>query len=600
MRHEFRWARVVFSHAAAFILVIGIFQSDVVFAQRNDSGDAAAGPVFVSSPVTPGVSPKVWALPNTEAVVEAGRVREVNPRRTGSLPSESVEEAEAMGESPPAPDGNVEPHVSFASPEPLFSFEGISATGSVPPDTVGDVGPNHYVQMVNTSFAIFDKAGNILQGPVEINQLWTGQGNACETFNDGDPIVLYDPLADRWLLCQLSLAGDFDNPPWYMCVALSQTPDPTGSYFLYAFEITDVFPDYPKFGVWPDAYYMSSNDEPNVGAYAFDRANMLAGQPAVFQKIQVHRNFMLPGDLDGPTPPPPGSPNYFYTMMDDTVWPNLGVPGPDRLEVWEFHVDFTVPANSTFSLAASLPTTPFIYTVCGFFNFDCIPQKDVVQRVDAVSEWPMWRLQYRNFGTHETLVGNFTVDVDNTNHAGIRWFELRKTAGGSSWSIHQEGTHSPDENHRWMGSIAMDMGGNIALGYSVSSIDLYPSIRYATRLAGDPPGSLQDEATLISGTGSQIFFDRWGDYSSMNVDPEDGRTFWYTNEYYETIAPGLWRTRIGAFRIDRQPVEMIPTLNERGSMIFVLSVVAIAVFVLNRKRTMVQASAGGANRTSAR
>ena len=586
VRRKRKTAAVFSSLAVVFILFIGVAYAETVFAQTSGSGAEAAGPVYVSPVVTPGLSPDVSSLPSEQPVAESGKVREVNPRRTGNIPSGSAEKTEAMEQSAHmAPEGNVSPRVDFASPELLLSFEGMSATGFVPPDPVGDVGPNHYVQMVNTSFAIFDKAGNILQGPVEINQLWVGQGNPCETSNDGDPIVLYDPLADRWLLSQFSEAGDADNPPWYMCVAISQTPDPTGAYYLYAFEITDVFPDYPKFGVWPDAYYMSSNDEPNnVGAYAFERAKMLAGQPAVFQKFQVHRNFMLPSDIDGAAAPPSGAPNYYYTMMDDTVWPGLGVPGPDRLEVWEFHVDFDTPANSTFTQAASLPTTPFIYTVCGYFVFDCVPQEGVAQKLDAVSEWPMWRLQYRNFGTYETLVGNFTVDVDDTNHAGIRWFELRKPAGGSSWSIFQEGTHSPDENHRWMGSIAMDRRGNMALGYSVSSTDLFPSIRYAVRVVADPLGSLQEEASLMVGTGSQTSFNRWGDYSSLNVDPRDDLTFWYTNEYYDTTSPGLWRTRIGAFRVAQQPVEMIPTLNEWGLIIFIFLMAACSVFCLAGKR----------------
>jgi hypothetical protein len=401
-----------------------------------------------------------------------------------------------------------------------------------PPDTIGDVGPNHYVQMVNTSLAIFDKNGTQLTGPTSINQLWQGQGNPCETCNDGDPVVVYDQLADRWLLSQF---GVCDGPPYYECVAISQTADPTAAYYLYAFEIPDNrFPDYPKFGVWPDAYYMSAN-ESDVGVYAFDRDKMLAGEPASFQEFEEIGNFMLPCDLDGSTPPPSDSPNYFYTMKPGNV-----------LEIWEFHVDFDVPSNSTFTLAQTLNTIPFNYGVCGF-SWDCIPQKDTSQRLDVISEWPMWRLQYRNFGTHETLLGNFTVDVgDFTDHAGIRWFELRKSNG--SWSIHQEGTHAPDEHHRWMGSIAMDGAGNIALGYSVSSDTLFPSIRYATRLASGVAGILQAEVSVVEGTASQTNTNRWGDYSSMNVDPSDDATFWYTNEYLADSTQG-WQTRIVKFKI---------------------------------------------------
>lgn len=441
--------------------------------------------------------------------------------------------------------------IQYITPNPILSFEGIGMMDQefvfIPPDTVGDVGPNHFVQMVNVAFAVFDKNGTQLVGPTNINQLWQGQGNPCETQDDGDPIVLYDPLADRWLLSQFAVRS---GPPYYECIAISQTPDPTGAYYLYAFEIPDDrFPDYPKLGVWPDAYYMSTNEASTeffVGVYAFDRDKMLAGEPARFQKFLEEGNFMLPSDLDGSEPPPLGSPNYFYRTMDDTIWPSLGFPGEDRIEVWEFHVDFETPANSTFTLAQTLNTVPFNYGLCGF-TFDCIPQRDTSQRLDAISEWPMWRLQYRNFGTHETLVGNFTVGMgDFPDHAGIRWFELRKSNGG--WSIHQEGTHGPDRHHRWMGSIAMDGAGNIALGYSVSSDALFPSIRYATRFASDTAGTLQHEATLISGTASQLLSNRWGDYSSMSVDPSDDATFWYANEYYTDSYEG-WQTRIAKFKL---------------------------------------------------
>jgi hypothetical protein len=404
--------------------------------------------------------------------------------------------------------------------------------------------------MVNTSFAIFDKSGGMLAGPTDINQLWNGQGGLCEANNDGDPVVLYDPLADRWLLSQFAVAG---GPPYAQCIAVSQTSDPEGAYWLYEFSITDAFPDYPKLAVWPDAYYMTTNDdgEPNVGVFAFDRSRMLAGNPATFQKFQVQVNFLLPGDFDGSTPPPVGSPSYFYTMMDDTYWPARGFPGVDRLEIWEFRVNFTTPTNSTFGHVLNLPTAAFNYDPCGNApgSFNCIPQQGTSQKIDAIGEWPMWRLAYRNFGAYETLVGNFTVNIgDFTNHAGIRWFELRKSGAGS-WSIFQEGTHSPDNQHRFMGSIAMDRSGDIALGYSVSSSSLFPSIRYATRLLTDTLGTLQSEATLIAGGGSQTGFNRWGDYSAMSIDPADDCTFWYTNEYYASTSAINWQTRIGAFKL---------------------------------------------------
>jgi len=518
-----------------FSLVVNVFYGNTIHAQEDLYGTPETSGFFVSDFVTPAVSQEVWQLSVTEPRGPTDPAR-IFPRRPPKYEIAITKgDTEMIDPLVRAPDRE---NLSRTS-SPKLSFDGMSlhngGTGW-PPDTIGDVGPNHYVQMVNTSFAIFDKSGNTLTGPTRINQLWQGQGNACETRNDGDPVVLYDPLADRWLLSQFAYPNGSSTPPYYECIAISQTADPTGNYYLYAFAITDYFPDYPKFGVWPDAYYMSAN-EFDVGVYAFDRNKMLQGQAATYQKFQPASNFMLPSDLDGSTPPPSETPNYFYTMKTGNI-----------LEVWEFHVDFTTPSNSTFTLSQSLTTAPFNYGVCGF-SWDCIPQKATPQRLDVISEWPMWRLQYRNFTTHATLVGNFTVDVaDFPNHAGIRWFELRKTGSGL-WTIYQEGTHAPDAHHRWMGSVAMDGDGNIALGYSVSSPTLFPAIRYAARSPFDAPGTLQSETTLMAGTASQTSTNRWGDYSSMNVDPSDDTTFWYTNEYLTNSAQE-WRTRIGTFKID--------------------------------------------------
>lgn len=492
---------------------------------------------FVGEPTIPKVSQEVRRLPAVEAHLPGDPFREVNPRQLGRFEQEEVGAVRIYDPLLL----NTSRGSFLRTPTTTINFDGIPATGYVPPDTIGDIGPNHYVQMVNASFAVFDKTGTLLAGPSAINSLWSGQGGLCEANNDGDPVVLYDPLADRWLLSQFAVPT-----PYAMCIAISQTTDPTGAYYLYEFS-TPGFPDYPKFGVWHDAYYMSANEN-DVGAYAFDRANMLAGNAATYVRFSVGGNFMLPSDLDGPTPPPSGSPNTFYRMMDDIYWPSKGFAGADRLELWEFEVDFATPADSTFTHVLNLPTTAFNYTVCGYFVFNCIPQESTSQKVDAIAEWPMWRLQYRNFGTYEALVGNFTVDADGSGHAGIRWFELHRTSGGS-WSIYQEGTHAPDADHRWVGSIASDGQGNLALGYSVSSSTMHPSVRYATRAVADSLGTLGNESTLIAGGGSQTGSNRWGDYSSMNVDPADDCTFWYTNEYYQTSSASGWRTRIGAFKI---------------------------------------------------
>jgi len=469
-------------------------------------------------------------------------------------------------------------------PSPIQGFEGVNnndnqiLTGSavLPPDTNGDVGPNHYVQWVNNSFAIWNKSGTLLYGPAAGNTLWSGFGGACQTQNDGDPIVLYDPLADRWLMSQFALP-DYPNGPFYQCIAVSQTPDPTGAWHRYAFLAHNTkMNDYPKFGVWPDGYYMSVNQFSSSGAYAgagafvFDRANMLAGNPATFQYFDldlVNPNFggMLPSDLDGAKPPPAGSPNYFVEVDDSSL-----IAPSDALRIWEFHVDWTTPANSTFGFSGQpntvLSTGAFDPNMCSSNPpVNCIPQPGTTRKLDAISDRLMYRLQYRNFGTHESLVVNHTVDVDGADHAGIRWYELRDPGGAPT--IYQQGTYAPDANHRWMGSIAMDGNGNMALGYSVSSGTVYPSIRYTGRLTSDPLGTMpQGESTLMAGGGSQEHSSsRWGDYSMMAVDPVDDCTFWYTQEYYQTTSSADWRTRIGSFKFPFCSNPNLSTAVERAS-----------------------------------
>jgi hypothetical protein len=490
---------------------------------------------FASESSSPGVSEPLRTL--VARVPEEILVREINPHTPPERDLRGSEEAA------------LDPVVQRAganlgrTPSLLSSFEGLGTVGPLPPDTSGDVGPDHYVQMVNIRLAVYDKNGTRLIGPVSFNDLYQGLGGECEGHNDGDPIVLYDELADRWLLSQFYRVANGGG----MCIAISQTGDPTGAYFLYEFR-TPQFPDYPKFGVWPDGYYMSDNGgRPNrYSAYVFDRERMLAGQPATFQSFTGFANFMMPSDLDGETPPPAGAPNYFYTFKD-----NARHGGIDRLEIYTFDVDWASPANTQFVLATTLPIASFNYTVCGFFVQNCIPQPGTSQGIDSLSYWPMWRFPYRNLGDHEVLVGNFTVDVDGADRAGIRWFELRKQGDGS-WGLFQEATFAPDENHRFMGSIAADRDGNVALGYSVSGQNTFPSIRYAMRLADDPAGTLQAEATLQAGGGSQTHQSgRWGDYSTMSVDPSDDCTFWYTNQYYQATASGSWRTRVGTFRSEQ-------------------------------------------------
>lgn len=448
--------------------------------------------------------------------------------------------------------------------EPLVNFDGMNNVNAVlPPDPIGDVGPDHYVQMINVSFAIYSKNGTLLYGPANINTLFTGLGGVCETTNRGDPVVLYDDMANRWLMSAFAWADNGTDPvgPYHQCIAISETSDPLGSWYRYDFIISNTkINDYPKFGVWPDGYYLAVNQftQPTFnwggqGVAVFERDQMLVGGSAQMVYFDMHEvdatlGAMLPSDADG-TAPPANTPNY-YMQFDDDAWGY----SDDQLQVWEFAVDWDTPGNSTFTKQGELSTFAFDSNLCGYAR-DCIPQQGTTQGVDAISDRLMYRLQYRNFGTHESMVVNHTVDV-GSDVAGIRWYELRDT--GSGWSIYQQGTYSPDSTNRWMGSIAMDDKGNIALGYSASSEIEHPSIRYVGRLADDPLGTMSfNEEVMHFGGGAQTHSSaRWGDYSMMAVDPEDSCSFWYTTEYYETDSSFSFNTRIGNFKFgDCDPFE---------------------------------------------
>jgi hypothetical protein len=419
----------------------------------------------------------------------------------------------------------------FSGPQGTFTVD------SAPPDTNGAVGPNHYVQIVNTDFAVFNKSGTALYGPVPIKTLWGGFGGGCQTNNDGDPVVLYDSIADRWVISQISVT----TTPYLLCVAVSTTGDPTGSYNRYSFQYTD-FPDYPKMGVWPDAYYTTFNFFNAAGTRflggevcAYDRARMLSGAAATQHCFNVGTNFggLLPADLDGARQPPAGSPNYVLALGANA----------NELALWKFHVDWSTQANTTLTGPTTLSTAAFS-EACG--GRTCIPQSGTTQQLDSLADRLMFRLAYRNFGDHESLVVNHSVTAGSS--VGLRWYEIRSP--GATPAIFQQGTYAPDSNFRWMGSIAMDQGGNMALGFSVSGSSIHPQIHYTGRLAGDAVGTMtQGESTLLNGAGSQNGgLTRWGDYSRMAVDPIDDCTFWYTNEYIPSNGAFNWRTRIGSFK----------------------------------------------------
>ncbi len=453
---------------------------------------------------------------------------------------------------------------TFTTPMPgtTANFAGMdNINGYYPPDTNGDVGPAHYVQMVNSTLAIFDKAGTVLYGPVDINTLWGGFGGPCQNGNDGDPIVQYDGLSDRWLISQFSVR----QTNTYECVAVSATSDPLGQYHRYAFGYGTVFPDYPKVGVWPDGYYVTYNmyghdpDSPqrsapspgpgNTGATtcALERRAMLTGAPATQQCFNDPDAFSLqPADVDGPTPPPAGSPNYVVGVSESAN---------DSLSMYRFAVDWDNPANSRYTGPITIPVDPFTKACTGdALDGFCVPQPGTAQVIDSMGPFTMYRLAYRNYGSHESLVVNHTVALDGnpglTSQTGIRWYELR-APGADAPVVYQQGTaQSPvDGQFQFMASMAMDRQGNIGMGYSSSSTTLFPSINYIGRLAGDPLGTMPyAEGTIMAGGGSQTgSAGRWGDYTNTSVDPLDDCTFWHTNEYMKATSWNDWSTQIASF-----------------------------------------------------
>ena len=434
-------------------------------------------------------------------------------------------------------------------PSPTLNFDGIVFPGvncfCVPPDTNGEVGATQYVQIVNQGFQVFNKAtGSSVYGPADIATLWSGMGGVCESDAWGDPVVLYDQLANRWVISQFA-GYNTNGTITDECIAVSTTSDATGSYNRYDFFLGTNFFDYPKVGVWPDGYYMSMNVfNPSGTAYlgpqpfAFNRAAMLVGDPATYVTPGItggaSEDPYLPADVDGSTPPPDGAPDPFVEF-----------PGNGTYKVYRFHVDWGAPSSSTFALAGS-PAAAAFTQLCPA-SVSCVPQNGTADGLDGLADRLMFRAAYRNFGDHESLVSNYTVNSSGV--AGVRWFELRSVTSGTP-SKQQESTYQPDTTWRWMGSAAMDNGGDLAVGFSASSAAISPQIRYAGRLATDPANSLaQGEAHLVDGAGSQVgSYNRWGDYSDLTVDPSDDCTFWYTNEYYSATGQFNWRTRIGNFR----------------------------------------------------
>ena len=486
----------------------------LVAAPAEGKAGAAAKPLtpVFSEAVAYDVSPPLYSLAQRQhfRFAPSAEPIEIRPERGPVVKDRGYSGDGALQ----AADGKRISQTAPAIPSPLLAFEGLSNQDNFnvfggrvnPPDPVGAVGPNHYVEMINLVFGVYDKTGNLLLGPVDTGSLWAGFAVPDCTDPSGDPIVLYDKLEDRWLLTQFTTRG-----PYYNCVAVSMTGDPTGAYFRYAFLTTTngepAFPDYPKYGNWKKSYVLTSRDFGDFGSYgisvyALEKNKMIAGNPNArmvhffldsdLVPINLMGDGLLPADIDGTRQPAEDAPIPIVGTQDDG--------GPygatfDALNIWELTIKWQSNPEASLTLAAQLPVAGFdsIFP-CAPTSRDCLPQPGITnpdQYLDILSyrQRPTWRLAYRNFKNYESMVTNQSVEA-LPGVSGVRWYEIRRTNG--VYSLNQQGTYAPaDGVHRWMGSIAQDRQGNMALGYSVvNGVNVFPGIRYTGRLAGDPLGQM--------------------------------------------------------------------------------------------------------------
>lgn len=421
-----------------------------------------------------------------------------------------------------------------------LDFDGIGPTNVDPADPCIAIGPNHVVQMVNASsgskLKIWHKDGTVALNEIYFDGITSINGA-------GDPIALYDARADRWLLSEFSISGN------KMVVGISTSPDPLGSYHIYSFTAPN-FPDYPKYSIWTDAYLITTNEDGVSPAYALDRTKMLAGDPDVTaQRFTIPEfptiNFQAatPVGMVGTNLPPSGSPGLIMRMADD-AW-STSIP-EDRLEIWEFDIDFENEANTSLTGPIILETEPFDSNLCGYSSYSCIDQPDSPLDLDPLREVLMNKIAYRNFGDYESIVCTHVTDVDGDDRAGVRWYELRNE--GNGWEIYQQSTYAPDydDASRWMSSACINADGSIGLAYNISSSSIYPGMRYTGRTACDPLNEMTHPETTIKEGTSKNGSNRWGDYSCLDVDPGNG-SFWYTAGYTKNDS---WDTHIGNFIIE--------------------------------------------------
>lgn len=505
----------------------------------------------------------------TSAPQPPGFLLEVRPERTGPQRAQGSGRAADAALQPAAFD--------IQALAPTTSFEGLSNNDNFalyggrvnPPDPVGAVGPNHYVEAINLAVAVYSKSGTQLLGPVELGSLWDGFAVSQCSQTAGDPIVVYDQFVDRWLITQFTPPSDTEN---WNCVAISQTGDPTGAYYRYAFFTGANFPDYPKYGLWTDSYVITTREfgpttEYGIGVYALEKNKMVNGQPARAVGFFLDGNDpdilplvgdgLLPAYVDGKQKPLNYSSIPLIGTQDDGAFYGATF---DALNIFDLSVKWRSTPVASLTLKAQLPVASFdsIFP-CAPTSRDCLPQPGIVdptRYLDVLTyrQRPLHRLAYRNMKTYDALVTGQAVEAA-PGIAGMRWYEVRRS--GSSYTVAQQGTYAPaDGVHRWMGSVAMDRLGNIAMGYSVvDGTSVFPGIRYTGRQASDAAGQMTlGEGVIVNGSGVQTTTNsRWGDYTSLNLDPVDDCTFWYVNEYYtaagQASSPAGWQTRIASFRL---------------------------------------------------
>jgi Protein of unknown function (DUF1573) len=420
-----------------------------------------------------------------------------------------------------------------------ISFDGIAATGWIPPDNNLAVGPNQIGAIVNTSFSVYSKSGTLIAGPTNIPTIFTAIGGLCTQYVV-DPIVLYDRPADRWVIAGIGLnyVSSYGE-----CVAVSTTNDPTGSYSLYFYSFGSTLNDYDKLSTWAtasnSAYLVTYNlNGGQAELCGFDRAKMLAGNSKAAQLCQLapaSESSYLPSDMDGSTTPADGTPGLFLTWQNNN---------PGQLYLRKLTLNF-----STGKATLSSPTTISVANdnlSCGTGFATCVPQPGTTQTLDTLGDRLMYRFAIRHFADHDRAVVSHAVE--NGSQVAIRWYELYDPAGNVT--LNQQGTFAPDTTFRWMSSVAEDQSADIALGYSASSSSVFPAVRFTGRVPTDPLGSMETEASIMEGAGSQTggsYANRWGDYTAMQVDPIDDCTFWYVDEYEKVTGYENWTTRIASF-----------------------------------------------------